>query len=433
MDPVSLAPSIEALGGTVIQIQQNAKNVEGSKADMNRLCGELLAMKGALEHIQSLVQPSIDGPARSQPDLKNSEDVSNIFRSSQFGDIMKDLIRLLEDLQERLGKPKGPLRTAWDRFVWPSSKAAIGSHIARIERAKTCILMAMLGNNIESFPSIHQEVKDLITRLDEEKSERLKKALLKHLAPVNSARAHVRACNAHLSETGVWFLRDHRFHTWCNGPQASAIWLWGKPGAGKTTMISSVIEHTASLAVQKNNAGVAYFYCTFNSAASQEPRMILRSVIAQLARQKPSLLSGLENYFKGNKTKISNRTLGNWEEILWRCSAYFDRVYIFIDAINESRNRISIGRSISKIAKSSGNVSVFLTSIEETIDPTLQESLPSTVIAMRSNEISADVEKVIDSGLQHRFGHLKLSNSLKDKIRSTLVGQADGMYVIQIF
>lgn len=431
MDPLTLTVSITAIAGTVLQIQQYAQGVKGAKADVNRLCAELLALKGVLEHVQLLVQPSKDTTDTLQSGVKSSEDVSSIFRSSQFKDIIQDTKAFLIHLQERLGKPKGHLRTAWDRFVWPSSKTEVAEHIARIERAKTYIVIVMLGDNIESSRSIHQEIKDLIARLDEEKIADSKNALVSRLAPVDPTRAHRDACNACLAGTGLWLLRGQRFRTWHDGPKGSAIWLCGKSGAGKTTLLSSAIQHTASLARSKNDFGLAYFYCTFNDAASQEPLNILGSIIAQLARKQPSVLRDLESFFKQNEARFANLTLSSLEEILHRCLGSFERVYIFIDAVNESSSSRDIIGFISRIAKSWKQVFVFLTSIEEVLDSRLQASLPTTVIRMRSDEISSDVEKVVESSLQHRFDHLRLSNALKNKIRNTLVDQAHGMYVIK--
>ncbi len=398
MDPLSLTASIVTIAGTVMQIQKYARDVNGAKADMNRLCGELLALKGVLKHIQYLVQPSQDGPAPLQSVLKEPEDNANIFRSPQFNDIIEDTKVFLVHLQEKAGKPKGHLRTTWDRFVWPASKVEIAEHIARIERAKTYIVIVMLGDNFEFSRSIYQEIKDLIARLDEEKLEGSQSALLRRLAPVDPTQAHREACNSRLPDTGLWLLRGHRFRTWYNGPQGSAIWLCGKSGAGKTIIVSSAIEYTTSLAVQSSKIGVAYFCCTFNDAASQEPLNILGSIIAQLARKQPSLLYDLESI----EAKFANLTLGDLEGLLKSYLAYFNRVYIFIDAVNESGSSKDIISSLS-----------------------------STVIAMRPDEISADMEKVIDSSLQHRFNHLKLSSALRTKIRTTLVYQAHGMYDIE--
>lgn len=131
------------------------------------------------------------------------------------------------------------------------------------------------------------------------------------------------------------------------------------------------------------------------------------------------------------EAKFANLTLGDLKGLLKSYLAFFNRVYIFIDAVNESGSSKNIIGSISKISKHSENLFVFLSSIEETLDSRLKSSLSSTVIAMRPDEISADMEKVIDSSLQHRFNHLKLSSALRTNIRTTLVYQAHGMYDIE--
>jgi len=52
----------------------------------------------------------------------------------------------------------------------------------------------------------------------------------------------------------------------------------GNSGAGKTVLTSSAVEEIRSLVSNDWTIGFAYFYCSSNDAASQEPVNILGSL-----------------------------------------------------------------------------------------------------------------------------------------------------------
>ena len=72
---------------------------------------------------------------------------------------------------------------------------------------------------------------------------------------------HESACNKREPTTGNWFLEGEIFHR-MDGRKYASLWLHGIPGAGKTVLCSTVIEHVKTLC--DNDDRYAYFYFDFN-------------------------------------------------------------------------------------------------------------------------------------------------------------------------
>ena len=70
-------------------------------------------------------------------------------------------------------------------------------------------------------------------------------------------------------------------------------------------MTSSAVEDIRSLVSQDETIGLAFFYCAFNDAASQEPANILGSLLADLARSQPDLLPEFESESRKSKQSKS--------------------------------------------------------------------------------------------------------------------------------
>lgn len=81
-------------------------------------------------------------------------------------------------------------------------------------------------------------------------------------------------------DTGQLFLQSPKFRAWLEGPAQQTprvLNLIGKSGAGKTSLISSAIKAAQSVGRENSQVAVAYYYCSFNEAASQDPVHMLNS------------------------------------------------------------------------------------------------------------------------------------------------------------
>ncbi|OQE35357.1 hypothetical protein PENCOP_c013G04850 [Penicillium coprophilum] len=80
--------------------------------------------------------------------------------------------------------------------------------------------------------------------------------------------------------TGNWLLNHHEFQHWRSLNEAAILWLHGIPGAGKTKLVSKVVDHFEE---DYPDATLAYFCCDREDEKLRNPVNILRSYIKQLA------------------------------------------------------------------------------------------------------------------------------------------------------
>ncbi len=145
---------------------------------------------------------------------------------------------------------------------------------------------------------------------------------------------HNAATNLYEDKTGDWVFETPEWHSWINC-QERALWIHGIPGAGKTVLASHVIEKTISICeTQGKQTRTVYYYC-HHSHDQDEARPFLRWLVSELLRSLdviPITLWGM--YQRGNEPDTL-QLLYALDKALYS----FDRVYVCIDALDESQSR----------------------------------------------------------------------------------------------
>ena len=117
----------------------------------------------------------------------------------------------------------------------------------------------------------------------------------------------------------------------------SALWIYGIPGAGKTTLSTLVVEEV--LARKRcTTVGTGYFYIRHDDSASHKPQNVIGSLIAQLARQNSSALAKVMEFYKEHVEQMYPATVpeeNHLTDLLIELSQYFTSTYIMIDGLDE--------------------------------------------------------------------------------------------------
>ena len=145
MDPVSVIVTISGLAVTIEQIvaaiYRYGKGVNDSKKEMNQLCSELFALKGALEHVRLNLQ---NAEASSPPGSLSVP----IIGTMEFSSMVVTTESALTDLLKRLEKPQGRINTALNRLTWPLRKDDIRDETQRLDRLKLYFILATTTDNL---------------------------------------------------------------------------------------------------------------------------------------------------------------------------------------------------------------------------------------------------------------------------------------------
>lgn len=131
--------------------------------------------------------------------------------------------------------------------------------------------------------------------------------------------------------TCTWISNHPKTASWLDSEHSSAfLWLNGKPGSGKTTLATYLIEQASF----PPKAVVVYCLCSygFGKSESNACSLMLRSLVAQLVRSKGDFLSHVyENYVKIGMANSIPKTRALLKELLLTN----ELTYFVIDGIDE--------------------------------------------------------------------------------------------------
>ncbi|EKM54786.1 uncharacterized protein PHACADRAFT_197216 [Phanerochaete carnosa HHB-10118-sp] len=148
------------------------------------------------------------------------------------------------------------------------------------------------------------------------------------LAPPDPSQNHEERRTSYLDGTCTWFF-DHKFKEWKDSSNG-VYWIYGNPGAGKSVLCSSVVEHISSIP----GLHVAYFYFDYRRAEMQTVTGLLASLIYQLAICAEHRHQVLEQFYVENRSKLKptrELLLSCLEQILQASTG----TVIIIDALDE--------------------------------------------------------------------------------------------------
>ena len=164
--------------------------------------------------------------------------------------------------------------------------------------------------------------------------------MLSWLSSVNPYSDHDSARDKCGTSTGHWFINCGKFLQWLQEKQGS-LWLTGIPGAGKTVLLSTVID--CLLWKRKVNEAVVIFYFTFSDGQKKMLDALLRSVLSQACALLDEIPSEVMHSFRtsqgGSRLSFDRNTL------LWflkNVLASFDSFTMVIDALDESSDVPSV-------------------------------------------------------------------------------------------
>ena len=245
-----------------------------------------------------------------------------------------------------------------------------------------------------------------------------------------------------LAGTGRWLVEDSTYAEWHKGSTSSLLWLHGKVGAGKSTLVSIVVEDAIRRSEVGRGPPPVYFYCSRDAAEPQrsDAAAILSSIVRQLSCAEPGLPllpPVVETYEKkGQGFNSRGLQIDDSCDIIKKLIEYYPVTTIIIDALDEcnSEEREKLLDAVEGLLKDSsfGLLKVFLSSRDDQdIVCTLRDYPNVDVVASRN---SADIEAFVreeTNRLVKKQRLLRNSNAKRtlvaliiDKISSG----ADGMF-----
>ncbi|RPB29689.1 hypothetical protein L211DRAFT_34242 [Terfezia boudieri ATCC MYA-4762] len=134
--------------------------------------------------------------------------------------------------------------------------------------------------------------------------------VLTWLSAIPYRDSHVNACEKRMENTCGWLFDREEFKSWQTGETSSLLWVHGKPGFGKTLLMSKVVEHIMHETHREHVPHVGYMYCSMNRPETLEAVNILAAILKQLISYLPDIPDKILSTFQTHKYQGLTSGLG---------------------------------------------------------------------------------------------------------------------------
>ncbi|KAF7368010.1 Ankyrin [Mycena sanguinolenta] len=339
--------------------------------------------------------------ATLQPMLVDLEKRIHANPSSQTLEQMKEPLltfkTALEHFIDILRPAGGRLSKVSKQLTWTLwNKKEAQEHLAEFERIKSLITVWLIN-----------DVWDAETNTERDQ-------ILEWITPLNFFQRQAEIFAAWQPGTGEWFLADTEFRDWeSNGQQI--LWCRGIPGAGKTVLVSMVVDHLR-LQSQKTNTAVACIYLNHKEAEIQTPVNLLASLWKQFVVGKP-MLPAVHKLYKDHHERGTRPSLDEVLRIIHSVIGEYSKAYLIVDALDEypEAPRLQLLKYLS----------------------TMTTTTPAVhLMGCHVLDISAtqnDIRQYIDARIQKSprlSKHVLRRPELTEEIKSRILGNIEGMFLL---
>ena len=442
-EPLSAAASIaglislaEVVFRRTYRFLRNVRNAEREIADLSiavsSLCGVLRGVELVVQELQAI--DSVPGLSK-----KEIHDCATTLNS------LREKLSPFEQVDSTTPSVNGRAHLSlYPKWKWPFSRSAMVELVQKIHDHKSQLGITLTAENVmvsvklfDHTRSIGETVAKTYQLLEAETkivmNER-KERNLHLLSPVRPLDGHKINNSLRHKGTVLWFLESTEFKYWMSTGNG-ALWVWGIPGAGKTILASAAIQESLQTYASSGDNAVAYFYCDYKSADTQQISNILGSLAQEIARQSEGSYERLEAFLKKHKidsrNNLSNQYALELMGLVLDMSKDFDSLNVLVDGLDECGDQAEVVTSrLASLNHQASNIRVFLSSRDL---PQIREKLENfekVSIAARNSDLKLYVGAQIEERLQKTsIKRLRLKDlSLKGQIMDKLVEGAQGMF-----
>ncbi|CEJ81162.1 hypothetical protein VHEMI01306 [[Torrubiella] hemipterigena] len=304
------------------------RNVQHASGDRRQLRQELISLRGILEELKDTVEG-----VNSDRHKEWSACLSVLNRDDGPLQQLKEALQTLQKILGPSSNDKGS-KAAVSSLLFPFQKSSIDKALKAIQRQKSLIVLAIENDHFALSQAILANVKSGIQKWEESQEQQHRQKVISWITPVDYSLNHAAFANQCQENTGQWILDSAEFQSWLQEKKAT-LFCTGIPGAGKTIITSTIIEHLQQLFHDDTSVVVAYIYCDWKRHHEQRHNDLLSSFVKQLVTKCDSLppcVSVLyENWESHQKRPMNEDLVATLEAV----AALFSRVFWVIDGLDE--------------------------------------------------------------------------------------------------
>lgn len=427
-DPLSVTASaagLVSLGLTVCSgLLEYYSAWKDQPSDVSAMCESAVALNKTFELLDEKIRhPLLD---RKTVDRVNESIIS-----------CAAAIQGLQSKLDKIRNAKSGMSARIQRAQYPFRQKTLEKLLRTISDLRGNLSLATSSLQLDvSITSLHQlnrfetAIKKLIVGQEEEKLRALsaeERDVVKWLSPLDFSSKQNDALSRRQEGTGQWLLKSTEFRSWLD-TAGTVLWCPGMPGAGKTILASTVIDHLEQN-YRRDKIGVAYVYCVHNGA-NQTASDFLGSLLQQFAKQSVAILHEIKSCQLHHTRNETRPFLNEIARLLRLQVEEFEEVFIVIDALDECPEVDQTRRHL--LAETRGllpKVRLMVTSRHLlSIESMFKDDIRLEIRAQEQ-----DVRTFIESQMDQRFELVDLlegHDDVRSSITATVLDRTNGMFLI---
>ena len=400
--------------GCCYEYISKAKN---APKEIQRAIDEISSLKSTLENLKPLAENKADWRFSFVESLNAP---GGPFQACH--DALTELGKTLKALTE--------LSSLRQRLQWPIEAPKIEAIVNGLSGYKTTFILAIAGDNRRSTMNIERVVTEVQSSVDDMKVKQQREQILAWLSGVDPSINHSAAQKKRASGTCEWLIRSKRFEAFTQGTN-QLMWMHGIPGAGKTVLTASVIDHLTAGSLP-GEWGVIYFYFDFTDTAKQTCLQFLKSLVWQVCSsldQIPKYLLDAHTACKGATPDTEQLT-----SLLRQLLETMPSTFIVVDALDEcseddeNSERTGVLEALKEIKSSTkGTFNIFVASRPEADIKLEMDEMCDIDLKIQAASVDEDIRLHVCSCLEKDKKLRRWPKDVKKEIEDRLTSDANGM------
>ncbi|KAH7124994.1 hypothetical protein B0J13DRAFT_647093 [Dactylonectria estremocensis] len=318
------------------------------------------------------------------------------------------------------GKRRKTCEITFATLAWVLKESKAKKLLAEISQQKGTILLGLSGSMVQDIRAIKDDIDKIREAMKDNLTNQTRDSVLDWLQSTNPSAKHNASFQNHEPETSHWIHQTPEWQAWLStDPCTNFLWLHGIPGCGKTVLASYLIEQVKEFCGSHEDVEYAFYYCVQNTQDETEP--FLRWVVSRLCRRSsfvPEPLIAAHN-------ERCEPPIKDLLEFLRIILHKFNRVFIILDAVDESKTREKLLRVLRALSQFQ-NVQLLATSRNYyDIETTLADV--STSVSMSNPLVNQDIRLAVRSKLDHNQ-KLQKWRTFFPEMEDAIANGAQGMF-----
>ncbi|QYT06145.1 Ankyrin repeat protein [Trichoderma simmonsii] len=236
-------------------------------------------------------------------------------------------------------------------------------------------------------------------------------------------KSHAAVTDTRIEHTGDWILVNRDFRAWQEISSSSAVLCL------KGTVVDYVKQ---TLDTSQHDEGFAYFYCNRSGPSMQDPIVVLRSFVRQLASKALSEAGLIQSSLaqKCKAAKRERRELGykDCKALILESLNLYSKTTIILDALDESDistyNLCTI--LIEMMEESRRPVKIFISTRPDR--KYLKAFQDKHIITLDASNQQKDIERFLEEKLYSTESFIERSQEAQDEIKQVFATRSCGMF-----